>query len=187
MTSANLTARDFVLPDEKTEYAQTRAALISELAPAGILEQTFAGEIITATWRLRRCGLLEAALPINDDEDWENKQRAIDRARTQAHRILRQSMAELRALQTERYVRRDLDITENIGLADSAKVLRACNEAPIINEAAPEPESVPAQKPSRITLRDLENLMSLADKKLCADAPALRAQPRMSHSATISS
>ncbi|HKD09142.1 MAG TPA: hypothetical protein VKB79_24780 [Bryobacteraceae bacterium] len=185
MISATFAIRDVVLPDEKTEYAQTRAALMSELAPQGILEQTFAGEIMTATWRLRRCGLLEAALPINDDEDVENKQRSIDRARTQAHRILRQSMAELRALQTERCIRRDLDIAENIGLADSAKVLRACNEAPARNEeGSPEAESAPAQKPSRITLRDLENLMTLADKKLCAEASALSSRPS---SATISS
>jgi len=128
------TARDFVLPHEQAEYAQTRNALMTQLAPAGILEQTFADEIMTATWRLRRCGLLEAALPIGDDEALEKQQRSIDRGRAQAHRMLRSSMTELRALQTERYIRRDLEITENIGLADSAKVLRACNEAPPATE-----------------------------------------------------
>src|SRR5215831_1827756 len=126
----NSQLRDFVLSDEQAEYSQTRAALMKELAPEGVLEQTFADEIMTATWRLRRCGLLEAALPTGNDEVLEQKQRSIDRARAQGHRILRQSMAQLRTLQTERFIRRDLDITENIGLADSATVLRACNQAP---------------------------------------------------------
>jgi len=173
---------------EQSEYAQTRNALMAELAPSGILEQTFADEVMTATWRLRRCGLLEAALPIDDDEAVERKQKSIDRARAQAHRILRQSMAELRALQTERYIRRDLEITENIGLADSAKVLRASEFAPVEPEDA-QPEPVAPRRP--ITMRDLENLMTLADKKLCADVRdgfrAANASERSSSSATISS
>jgi hypothetical protein len=141
----------------QTEYAQTRAALMAELAPEGILEQTFADEISP-----------------------ENKQPSIDRTRAQAHRILRQSMAQLRALQTERCIRRDLNITENIGLADSAKVLRVCNEAPAIaEESAPEPR------------RPLTMLMTLADKKLCADVRdgfrAATAKERSPSSATISS
>jgi hypothetical protein len=153
---------------------------MSELAPKGILEETFADEVMTATWRLRRCGVLEAALAAADsmndsmnDDAFEKKQKSIDRARAQAHRILRRSIIELRALQTERYIRRDLEITENIGLADSAKILRVCNEIPAIyEEATPEPAPVAAAKPSRITPRDLENLMTLADKKLCAGVRA---------------
>jgi len=182
LTTGLFAARDFVLPHEQTEYAQTRAGLMSELAPKGILEETFADEVMTATWRLRRCGVLEAALAAADsmndsmnDDAFEKKQKSIDRARAQAHRILRRSITELRALQTERYIRRDLEISENIGLADSAKILRVCNETPATYEEAapePEPEPVSAAKPSRITLRDLENLMTLADKKLCAGVRA---------------
>jgi hypothetical protein len=162
--------RDFVRANEQTEYSRTRMALMAELAPSGVLEQLFADEITTATWRLRRCSLLEGALPIDDDESVEQKQKSIDRARAQAHRILRQSIAELRVLQTERQIRKELEITENIGLADSAKVNRVCSEVCAdYEEAAPEPQAALAPKPQRITLRDLDNLMTLADKKLCAD------------------
>ncbi len=31
-----------------------------ELSPEGVLEETFAIEIMSATWRLRRCRLIEA-------------------------------------------------------------------------------------------------------------------------------
>ncbi len=154
---------------EQADYAQTRAALMAELAPQGILEQAFADEIMTATWRLRRCGLLEAALPIDDDEAFEKQQRSIDRARAQAHRILRSSMAELRALQTERYIRRDLNITENIGLANSLKVIRAAEYAPAEPEA--QTESAPKRRP--VSMQDLENLMTRADQKLYAGEPIL--------------
>src|SRR5947208_10186704 len=61
--------QDFVLPDEHAEYAQTQLVLMSELSPEGILEQTFADEIMSAKWRLRRCRLTEATLAMRSLED----------------------------------------------------------------------------------------------------------------------
>jgi hypothetical protein len=62
-----------------------------QLAPEGPLEDTYADEIISAAWRLRMCA---------DDDD---------KTRNSAHRILRTSMAELRRLQTDRQIRREME------------------------------------------------------------------------------
>ena len=44
-------ARDFVRPEEEEEYAQTLIKLMDELTPGNSVEQTFATEIMGATWR----------------------------------------------------------------------------------------------------------------------------------------
>jgi hypothetical protein len=166
--------QDFVLPGEHAEYVQTQLVLMNELSPEGILEQTFADEIMSARWRLRRCRLTEATLAIRsledttfDDDKLDRKQRSIDRARAAAHSVLRRSMTELRRLQTERRIRLELDETDFPGLTDTVKVLRAINLAEA-DECEDQPEPAPAPR-KRITLADLENLMAMADKKLCAD------------------
>ena len=48
-------ARDFMREGEEEEYAQSLIRLMDELTPEGTLEETFATEIMGATWRLRRC------------------------------------------------------------------------------------------------------------------------------------
>jgi hypothetical protein len=113
------TTSDFVRPDERAEYAATRAALWSEITPEGVIEGTFASAILNATWRLRRCGLVEAALaetslldpmaadPANEDRA-ARIQISIDRARTQAHALLRRSLADLRRLQTDKAIRDEI-------------------------------------------------------------------------------
>jgi hypothetical protein len=166
--------QDFVLPDEQVEYSQTQLVLMNELSPQGILEQTFADEIMSANWRLRRCRLTEATLVMRsledaafDEEKVDRKRRSIDRARAAAHSVLRRSMMELRRLQTERQIRLEVDETEFPGLTDTVKVLRAIEVAEA-DEYQQQPEPAPAPR-KRITVADLENLMALADKKLCAD------------------
>jgi SEC-C motif len=100
-------ARDFVRPEEEEEYAQTLIKLMDELTPGNSVEQTFATEIMGATWRLRRCRLVEENFssiedlkfdPMIDDRT-ERQQKSVDRARAQSHLILRRSLAELRNLQ----------------------------------------------------------------------------------------
>jgi hypothetical protein len=106
-------ARDFVRPDEEEEYAQTLIKLMDELTPEGTVEQTFATEIMGATWRLRRCRLVEEAFSFIDDLDFdpmidertEKQQKSVDRARAQSHLILRRSLAELCKLQSLRQLR----------------------------------------------------------------------------------
>jgi len=184
---------DFVLPHERDEHFQLWDALMGELDPHGLLEQVFVEEIMGAQWRLRRCRLVEATLATrtledeNFDEDkLDHKQRSIDRARAAAHSVLRRSMAELRRLQTERQIRLRVEGSESFGLADTVKVVRAV-ELATTGEPESETEAEPAPAPNkRITLADLENLMALADKKLCAEVrgedPSSFCTPNMSAS-----
>jgi hypothetical protein len=105
-------ARDFVRPEEEEEYAQTLIKLMDELTPDNSVEQTFATEIMGATWRLRRCRLIEEHFGIIADLDFdpmldertEKQQKSVDRARAQSHLILRRSLDELRKLQKVRTV-----------------------------------------------------------------------------------
>src|SRR3569833_1400396 len=105
-----------LLPRRRTKRLhRTRRRTPQPLAPADVLEEALVNEIHHATWRLRRCARVEAELsPLfaGDDiirdpmeaigEPAEKVQFAIDRARTQAHRILHRCTAELRKLQAER-------------------------------------------------------------------------------------
>jgi hypothetical protein len=114
ITSGLFAGRDFVRPEETAAWTELWASLMVELHPANALEEVFVCEIISASWRLRRCATAEAALAAGAemdpmlDEACAAKQRSIDRARAQAHNILRRSMAELRRLQTDRITRSEL-------------------------------------------------------------------------------
>ncbi len=99
-------ARDFIREGEEEEYAQTLIKLMDELTPEGVIEQTFATEIMGAHWRLRRCRLVEESFSsIGDldcdpmlDERTEKQQKSVDRARAQSLLVLRRCLAELRNL-----------------------------------------------------------------------------------------
>jgi hypothetical protein len=105
-------ARDFIRPEEEEEYAQTLIKLMDELTPENSVEQTFATEIMGATWRLRRCRLVEESFSFLDDlnfdpmidERTEKQQKSVDRARAQSHLIFRRSLDELRKLQKGRTI-----------------------------------------------------------------------------------
>jgi len=117
VTHALFTSADFIRPGEESIYAAFREDFLHELAPEGLLEHTLVDEIRRATWRLRRCGQVEADLvvilsganphcifdPMETDNLHADKvQKSVDRARAQAHRLLHRCTAELRKLQTER-------------------------------------------------------------------------------------
>jgi hypothetical protein len=116
ITHGLFTMRDFVRPHEIPAYRQLTESLNTELAPVGVLETTLFEEIRGATWRLRRCGKVEANLVIGLDDgknfifdpmetpvrEADRVQRSVDRARALSHRVLHKCTAELRKLQTER-------------------------------------------------------------------------------------
>jgi len=116
ITLGLFTRRDFIRPNEESDYAKLQADLERELTPVGTLENTLVEEIRRATWRLRRCGQVEAGLllrlndnpifimdPMETNEGGTLRiQNSVDRARSQAHRLLHKSTAELRKLQSER-------------------------------------------------------------------------------------
>jgi len=135
-----------VRPSEREAYASLQAQLNLELAPVGVLETTLVEEIRRATWKLRRCGEVEANLapsaddatsvdettpdPLaSDDARAEKIQRSVDRARAQAHRLLHKCTAELRRLQTDRHYAQELFFegadTSDIGIADWRAITKA--------------------------------------------------------------
>ena len=127
---------DYVRPAEQSLYDELNDSILREVAPVGILELNLASEMRRAMWRLRRCGEVEAALAnkfehVDSMEAWDklidHTQKSVDRARSQAHRLLHKCTAELRRLQTERQFRR-LSLTEaeaaEFGLADNKVIVR---------------------------------------------------------------
>ena len=102
VSSGLFAARDFVRPEEATDYYQLHEALWEELHPSTLMENTQTAEIITATWRLHRCAVLESLLESSSDP--EKDQKSIDRARIQAHGILLRATAELRRLRKDNAV-----------------------------------------------------------------------------------
>ena len=130
ITLGLFTSGDFVRPSEREAYASLQAQLNLELAPVGVLETTLVEEIRRATWKLRRCGEVEANLaPSADDARAEKIQRSVDRARAQAHRLLHKCTAELRRLQTDRHYAQELFFegadTSDIGIADWRAITKA--------------------------------------------------------------
>lgn len=121
----------YVRPGEEADYTKIIDEMFADLLPEGALEMAFVSEIVTASWRLRRCRLAEGNLvdqtqidPM-EDEAFDKKQRAIDRARAHALNTVRRSLAELRKLQTERATRRELQLNhEESVLVDSQLVSR---------------------------------------------------------------
>ena len=130
-------ARDFVRPEEEEEYAKTLIQLMDELTPANSIEQTFATEIMGATWRLRRCRLVEEAFSYIDDLDFdpmvdertEKQQKSVDRARAQSHLILRRSLDELRKLQSARQLRNQTPEAVRVSREELKAIAKADVEA----------------------------------------------------------
>jgi hypothetical protein len=100
LSSGLFSKRDFVRPEEAAEYTEIRDTLWADLHPATLMEKIQTAEIVTAAWRLRRCAALEEAL--DSAVDPEKQQKAIDRARIQAHGLQLRATAELRRLRKDR-------------------------------------------------------------------------------------
>jgi hypothetical protein len=132
---------NFVREDECGEYYETLAALREQLAPVGLLENELTEEILSATWRLRRCRTVETRLPDTGAES-EAAEKSLDRARHHAQNCLRRCFAELRKLQTERATRELID-AHLPGLADSAKVLAAVKTNESINAKSAKDNEIP--------------------------------------------
>jgi preprotein translocase subunit SecA len=167
LTHGLFAVRYFIREGEEEEYAETLTSVIADLAPQDIVEETFAAEIVGATWRLRRCRMVEhslsagAALDPMVDDLAEKKQISVDRARAQSHNILRRSLAELRKLQTERTLREqaaeqrkqnELDLMEALLEEineDSIDENSFCKPAP-----QPVPQAPACEKPAEQTPRN---------------------------------
>jgi hypothetical protein len=99
--------KNCVRPEETEEYEALSIALWTDLHPQGPIQEMFATEVVRSAWRLRRCVEVEATLAEKTtgdpmlDEDLLRIQTSVDRARTQAHGIMRRSLADLHRLRAE--------------------------------------------------------------------------------------
>ena len=79
---------------ESESYTKICTSLWSELSPAGTIEEAFTTEIMSATWRLRRCRMVEediaqiAVLDPMQDPATAAQQKSVDRARAQSVNIM---------------------------------------------------------------------------------------------------
>ena len=139
ITHGLFTAKDFIRPHEQADYDEIGASLRNELAPVGTLEHNLVDEMRRAIWRLDRCGKVEGSMILPDPdgaipdpmqmEAFAKLQLSVDRARSQAHRLLHKCTAELRKLQTERRLRDEsfeagADLSQ-FGLCDWAFIRKA--------------------------------------------------------------
>jgi hypothetical protein len=102
------TLNDFVRENEAEHYTKICTSLWTELTPEGTVEEFLTTELMSATWRLRRCRMVEEDLaditildPMQDPET-QKQQKSVDRARAQSHSIFHRCIAALRKVQTER-------------------------------------------------------------------------------------
>lgn len=139
ITNGLYATHDFIRPGEEPLYEELNASLFRDLASVGMLECNLVDEIRRAMWRLRRCGLVEesfSGLSIDDPMQIESQARiqvSVDRARSQAHRLLHKCTAELRKLQTERVYRNEsleesTDLTA-FGICDLASIQARLSKA----------------------------------------------------------
>ena len=111
---------NLILAGEESEYDDLRQAFYNELLPSGAIEESLFEDIVSAKWRIRRAGMIEASLVRRTaldedgvpflDEEGEKRQRSADRARAQAQTAIHRAMAELRKLQTNRQLKAELKV-----------------------------------------------------------------------------
>ena len=173
LTFGLFTISDFVREDESESYTKICTNLWAELSPAGTIEEAFTTEIMSATWRLRRCRMVEediAQIDILDpmqDPETAAQQKSVDRARAQSVSIMNRCINALRKLQTERGIRSqafpETDVPAGLGLMDLRQVAKT---KPMDTDAEPEPEPTPAAEASPAAPTGFDALMALADKQL---------------------
>jgi hypothetical protein len=96
--------RDLVHPDERELYLGVVTDLRAQLCPEGVLENVHVAEIVSATWRLRRCGIVDTLISgkPGEEDTAARMESAVDRSRTQAHGLICRATAELRRLKASR-------------------------------------------------------------------------------------
>ena len=171
LTFGLFTISDFVREDESESYTKICTSLWSELSPAGTIEEAFTTEIMSATWRLRRCRMVEediaqiAVLDPMQDPATAAQQKSVDRARAQSVNIMNRCINALRKLQTERGIRSqafpETDVPAGLGLMDIRQVAKT---KPMDTDSTTDAEPDPA--PPAATPTGFDALMALADKQL---------------------
>jgi hypothetical protein len=124
ITFGLFTQNEYVRPGEEDEYARFVDAFRRDLNPEGVAEETLATLMVSASWRIRRCALVEAGLaPASDldpmqDDSCSSLQNSVDRARSRAANLFHRAMADLRRLQTDKRIRIELSDEPDGNLPD---------------------------------------------------------------------
>jgi hypothetical protein len=174
LTFGLFTLNDFVRENETEDYTKICTSLWTELTPEGTVEEFLTTELMSATWRLRRCRMVEEDLaeittldPMQDPET-QKQQKSVDRARAQSHSIFHRCLAALRKVQTERGIRcqafPESGPPEGLGLMDFLQVSKV---KPLDQTTQPGPAS-PQPAPTEPDFPDagMDALMALAEHQL---------------------
>jgi hypothetical protein len=127
------TRADFIRPGEEDTYTELCQSLLSDLDPTGTAERTLVDELVSATWRLRRCNIADAELGDFTNTD-EPARRSIERARGAATSRYHRALNQLRNLQTNRIAGSMLPGDEVLDLRDNRKLQLFCVEQRRLNE-----------------------------------------------------
>ena len=197
-TLAEFTAKDSPYQSDREVYTAMTAALEADLQPFGLLEITFAAEILRATWRMQR-------LPVNGMNLDKHSTQHYARLRSGIQATIRWAMTELRRIQTARVLRDEIGLPNTLGLADPKEVAREARRAPKKAEqpapAASAPQPPPASapktppaaktaKPNPGSVREVESLIASMLGKLESEGRAFmneRAKSVGNRSASTSS
>jgi SEC-C motif len=167
------TLNDFVRENEAEDYTKICTSLWTELTPEGAVEEFLTTELMSATWRLRRCRMVEEDLaeitildPMQKDPmqnpETEKQQKSVDRA--QSHSIFHRCLAALRKVQTERGIRNQFfpesGPPEGLGLMDMLKVSKVKPFDP--GPASPDPAPTGPDAPDA----GMDALMALAEQQI---------------------
>jgi SEC-C motif len=169
--------------NEAEDYTKICTSLWTELTPEGTVEEIITTELMSATWRLRRCRMVEEDLaeitildPVRKDPmqnpETEKQQKSVDRARAQSHSIFHRCLAALRKVQTERGIRNQVfpesGPPEGLGLMDILKVSRVKPFDQTTQPSPASPQPVPTEPDAADDGMDagMDALMNLADQQL---------------------
>jgi hypothetical protein len=170
LTFGLFTLNDFVRENEAEQYTKICTSLWTELTPEGTVEEFLTTELISSTWRLRRCRMVEGDLaeittldPMQDPET-QKQQKSVDRARAQSHSIFHRCLNALRKVQTERGIRSQIfpesGPPEGLGLMDILKVSKVKPFDP--GPTSPEPAPTEPDAPDG----GMDALMALAEQQI---------------------
>jgi hypothetical protein len=172
------TLNDFVRENETEDYTKICTSLWTALTPEGTVEEFLTTELMSSTWRLRRCRMVEedlAGITIVDpmqNPETEKQQKSVDRARAQSHSIFHRCLAALRKVQTERGIRNQFfpesGPPEGLGLMDMLKVskVKPFEPSPAPPQPAPTEPDASDDKMDAGMDAGMDALMSLAEKQL---------------------
>ena len=168
------TLNDFVRENEAEDYTKICTSLWTELSPEGTVEEFLTSELMSATWRLRRCRMVEedlADITITDpmqNPETEKQQKSVDRARAQSHSIFHRCLNALRKVQTERGIRcqafPESGPPEGLGLMDFLQVSKVKPSDP--GPDSPQPAPTEPAAPDAGPLGSMDALMALAEHQL---------------------